>query len=110
MNLTKMVGKYFDEFQNKNLKNLSIMFDENIKLKDWDVDILGKTDVLLFNEQLFDSVKDIKINIKNIYVGSNSTAIGEVTVVIDNDITLAVVDIITFNRAGKIESIRAYKG
>jgi hypothetical protein len=103
-NLTR---DYFVAFGNKDENTLSRMFDENVELVDWEVNLTDRGPVMLNNKNLFESVKEIKITPKLIAV-YGLTSMSKILVEIDG-MKLNVVDIITFNNAGKIVNIEAYK-
>jgi AAA+ ATPase superfamily predicted ATPase len=103
-NLTR---DYFVAFGNKDENTLSRMSDENVELVDWEVNLTDRGPVMLNNKNLFESVKEIKITPKLIAV-YGLTSMSKILVEIDG-MKLNVVDIITFNNAGKIVNIEAYK-
>jgi ketosteroid isomerase-like protein len=98
---------YFTAFSNKDSQTLSKMFDSDIELMDWEVNCKGKESVMANNQELFDSVKEIKIAPELIAV-YGLTAMAKISVEVDGA-KLKVVDIITFNNLGKIIKIEAYK-
>ena len=104
----KQCLKYFKFFDNKDLSGLKDMFSDEIVLKDWDVSGSGKLNVLQINENIFSSVKSITINPVNMYCDC-CTVISELEVVVDNNDRLSIVDVISFDKLGKIIKINAYK-
>jgi hypothetical protein len=99
---------YFQSFCKKDTASLEVLFSDSILLTDWDVLIIGKQNVLNFNQQFFDRVNTIRIDVDKVAVGLD-TVIAEIKVVIDNVVVAAVVDVIDFDQDNKIKEIRAYK-
>lgn len=104
----QLVYDYFDAFVNKNLNLLSEMFDNNIRLIDWEISAHGKAEVLKANQSIFDSVESIKIDIIKIAM-VDSIFMAQVSIKINKDIDLKVIDVITFNSENKIIEVSAYK-
>tara|TARA_Y100000588_G_scaffold343192_1_gene388528 strand:+ start:348 stop:677 length:330 start_codon:yes stop_codon:yes gene_type:complete len=109
MNIKRMALEYFKAFESKRLNLLEIMFAESITLRDWELNLHGKKEVLLAIENIFNTSKSLSIKPIVIYSNKN-TIIAELEIVINNKDKIAVVDIIKFNDLGKISAIRAYRG
>lgn len=99
---------YFQTFCKKDLASLEVLFSDNIILMDWQVQLIGKDNILDFNKKFFDSVDSIRIDIERIAIGQD-TVIAEIKVVINNKINAPVVDVFEFDQDNKIKQIRAYK-
>jgi hypothetical protein len=99
---------YFQSFCKKDTASLEVLFSDSILLTDWDVMIIGKQNVLNFNQQFFNRVNNIRIDVDKVAVGLD-TVIAEIKVIIDNVVVAAVVDVIDFDQDNKIKEIRAYK-
>ena len=109
MDIKKISLAYFKCFSNKNLKELKCFFSDNVYLRDWDIEAKGIKKVLEANKKIFDSLETINIKPINIYKDRNFI-IAELEIVVNQFDKLLVVDIISFNSAFKINSIKAYKG
>jgi len=109
MNLEKIARKYFQNFENKDVDSLGAMFHEDIVLKDWNICVDGKQSVLDANADIFNSVDELRVNVENLYI-SDMTVVAELSIYVNNDPALPVVDIINFNSDMKIKSIVAYRG
>ena len=109
MNLENIARNYFKSFENMNLDELSDMFDEQVTLKDWNIEAHGKQSVLEANENIFNSVDSISVEVSNLYI-SGQTAIAQLLIHVNDEPALPVVDIITFNKNQNICSIVAYRG
>lgn len=106
--MRELVTKYFEDFSNKDLEKLSDIFSEEITLQDWDILAVGKQNVLEANKNIFNSVDTIAVNLNELYIDDNiATCIIEI--VINNEETLKVIDVIKIDTNGKIKEISAYK-
>ena len=107
-NIKDIALSYFKTFSEKNIDGLSEMFDDNVSLRDWDIDKKGIESVLKANLNIFQNVKTINVIPQNI-ISENNFVFAELKIVVNND-ELNVVDLIEFNKKGKIISIKAFKG
>ena len=69
----------------------------------------GAADVGAANGKIFAAVPAIKIEVLAVHV-AGQVATAEILVVVDATTTLKVADVITFDDALAIKSVRAYKG
>lgn len=99
---------YIKAFSEKDLSSLETMFADNIILIDWDGMLVGKENVLAFNQTLFSQLAKIQIDIDKIAIG-HDTIMLEIKVIVDSKTKIPVVDIIDFDQDNKIKQIRAYK-
>jgi hypothetical protein len=112
MDYKEKLEKYFKTFSKQDLNGLSEMFSDDIILVDWDINASGKEEVLEANKKIFQSVDTIDVIPYFYYVGDEAYAI-EIDVIVnvgkETEETLQVVDVISFNEQGLIQSIEAYK-
>ena len=108
-NIKDIALSYFKTFSEKNIDGLREMFDDNVTLRDWDIDKKGIESVLNANLNIFQSVQTINIIPQNI-ISENNFVFAELKIVVNNDEELKVVDLIEFNKKGNIISIKAFKG
>lgn len=108
MNLKELALKYFAAFSNQDLDALSNMLDDYVTLRDWNVSVTGKDNVLVATKQIFDSVDTIHVRVLGLILEANYVA-AELEITVNGTNTLLVADIITFSQQ-KITNIRAYKG
>ena len=108
-NIKEIALSYFKIFSQKDIKGLRTMFDDNITLRDWDINQTGIENVLEANLSIFEQVKTIQV-IPQTIITENNLLSAELKIIIDNKDELKVVDIIEFNTDGKIISIKAFKG
>lgn len=104
---SQIVLMYFQSFCKKDTASLEVLFSDSIILTDWEVQIVGKQNVLDFNQRFFDSMDYIRIDVDKVAVGLD-TVIAEIKVIIPGA-KVAVVDVIEFDQDNKIKQIRAYK-
>ena len=109
MNLKALFTAYLSAYARKDVDAVSAMFSDNISLRDWKISVQGKALAIAETKTNFQSAKTIEILINNIYESSNAVA-GELVITVDRTEILYVVDVVTFDGDGKIESIRAYLG
>ena len=82
-------------------------------MRDWDVSVVGATEVGQACDGIYKAVPNIYIDILSIHVApaTNSVA-AEILVKLNDDAgtVLRVVDIIEYGSGGRIKALRAYKG
>ena len=105
---SQIVLMYFQSFCKKDTASLEVLFSDSIILTDWEVQIIGKQNVLNFNQTFFNSVDTIRIDVDKVAMGLD-TVIAEIKIIINNSISIAVVDVIEFDQDNKIKQVRAYK-
>ena len=100
---------YFNAFERKDINILRELFDSEVVLRDWDVEIIGVENILKANIEIFKTFQKIQVKTISLYA-DQATVIGELIITLDDSISIMVVDIIEFTTTGKIKSIRAFKG
>ena len=108
-NIKDYAQSYFKIFSEKNINGLREMFDDNVTLRDWEIDKQGIENVLKANLNIFQNVKTINVVPQNI-ISENNFVFAELKIIVNGDEELKVVDMIEFNKKGKIISIKAFKG
>lgn len=109
MTHTELFRAYLHSYAEKDLEAIANMLAEEAHLRDWNISVFGKADVLRETAKNFSDAETIEIQILDIYENANSVA-GELRIVVDGSINLYVVDVVTFNSQGKVTAIRSYKG
>lgn len=104
-----MVLEYFDLYSIKDCDSLEALFSENIVLKDWDIHVSGKNKVMEAIKITLDSVDKIKVFPVSFFINSDYCYAVQVSILIDTDPKIDVIDVISFNTAGKITEIVAFK-
>ncbi len=93
----------------KDYDSLKTLFSEDIVLKDWDVHVTGKNKVMEVIKIMLDSADKIKVSPVSFFVNSDYCYAIQVSVFIDTDPKIEVIDVISFNTKGKITEIVAFK-
>ena len=106
--MENLVKTYFEIFSNKDIIGLENLFSDDVFLQDWDILAKGKKQVLDANKNIFDSVESISVTLNNLYL-DKLVAICLIEIIINNEETLKVIDIIKFNDENKIIEVSAYK-
>ena len=104
---------YFDAWNAHDVNALRMLFADNVRLRDWDVDVSGIDAVAKANAGIFASAPRIAIEILQIHLSDEShSAVCEILVRVNDaaSTVLRVVDVIEFDTDGKILAVRAYKG
>ena len=98
-------AKYFELFNEKNIQGLGSIYHQNVRLKDWEGEWIGRENVLNANSQLFGLTFDLRVLHTDI-IGNKSY--NKITINIGETL-LDVMDVITFENYNIID-ITAYKG
>lgn len=108
MNFKSLAHSYFEAFQIQDINRLSEMFSEDVVLIDWNSYCSGKLSVSQYIRDIFSGVETINIEIINLFCEERDV-IAELKITIDETISDFVVDIISFDKIGEINSIKAFK-
>lgn len=100
---------YLNKYEEKDIKGIEKVFADDIILRDWKIRVVGKDKALIETQNNFASVESIQIDVISIYENKNTVA-AELKITIDNTDELYVIDVITINSTGKINSIKAFIG
>jgi len=85
------------------------MFSEDIHLCDWKTSVNGRDAAINETAKNLGSAGTIEIEPIGIYT-EDDTVVAELKIVVDRSTELSVVDVVSFDSAGKIRAIRAYLG
>ncbi len=100
--------RYFCAFASKNLSALKEIYDENVALFDWEQSVTGKNAVLEANQSLFEKVDSIEVEVTEVHV-ADWVAACQITIIINYEQKLKVLDLITWNPQGQILKVDAYR-
>lgn len=102
---------YFCMFSSQDLDGLSAILDDDLVLRDWDINCVGKVDSLEAVKNIYASVDSILVEpVKIIIDSSDRSAACFLNIFINSDDQpLNVVDFIRVSRSGLILEISAYK-
>ena len=107
-NVEQQAYQYFNSWAKKDLESLSDQFSEDVVLLDWEVLAVGKQKVLEANANIFEAFKNLSINVCKLS-SREDTVFAQIEILADGTV-IPVVDVLEFNREGKIQKIRAYRG
>jgi len=116
--IPNLVEQYFTAWSSKDIDTLRTLLADNCVVKDWDNHVVGKENVLEFNQNFFNIVGTNTATLvnqairysKGPYIGQEPILVFcELEIVVDNDSPLKVVDLLTFDLSFKISEIQAYK-
>lgn len=109
MTHTELFHTYLRYYAEKNLEAISALLAEEVHLRDWNISVNGKAEAIRETAKNFTEAESIEINILSIYENSDTVA-GELHIMVNGKIDLYVMDVLTFNKQGKVTAIRSYKG
>ena len=106
--LNKIVDKYFECFELKDIQNLRDMVCPDIYLKDWEINSIGIDNFVINTKVIFDSIEQIKINrISTDF--SHNKIFCIIELILDDNISKTVLDVIEVDNNFKIRSIQAFR-
>jgi hypothetical protein len=85
------------------------MFSEDIALRDWNLEVIGRDKAISEFEENFRESQSIEIKVNAIYL-SETGASAEVEILVNQTEKLRVVDVFRFDGNQKIVSLVSYKG
>jgi ketosteroid isomerase-like protein len=100
---------YLRHYAQKNLAEVSALFADDITLRDWKIMVRGKAAAVEETRKNFAGARSLEITPLKVYDNHDTVAV-ELHILVDGVEALHVVDVITFNPQGLIQSIRAYLG
>ena len=100
---------YLNHYAAKQLDAIAAQFADNVTLRDWNISVSGKAAALAETAKNFAAARSVEIEVLRTYTSEQAVA-GELRILVDGSIELFVVDVIEFDAAGQISSIRAYLG
>lgn len=109
MTHTELFHTYLRYYAEKSLEAISALLAEEVHLRDWNISVNGKAEAIRETAKNFTEAESIEINILSIYENSDTVA-GELHIMVNGKIDLYVMDVLTFNKQGKVTAIRSYKG
>lgn len=111
-----IIKEYFESFSNQNIEDLRELYSEDIILKDWNISVEGKENVIKANMDIFKNIPNLKIDVERIISQNNSDCESpcafacQIKIHIDENTSIDVCDIIDVDiETMTIKSIVAYK-
>jgi dTDP-glucose pyrophosphorylase len=105
--LLKLTTDYVQAFDSKDIGGVEQFFSDNFKLRDPAVSIKGKKEVTNYIEGIFNSVKSLQFEAKNILVTAELQSIIEFELTIDGK-SLIGTDVIQWDKDFKMLDMNAY--
>ena len=109
VNVEQLTRNFLAAYEAKDIATIAAMFHPGIVLRDWNSEISGDAAAVAEFTKNFQQAESLKIVIKRIYLDELSSA-AELEIAVNQTELLNVVDVLSFNEAGKILSIVAYRG
>lgn len=106
-----LTKKYFEVWNAHDKEGIQALHASESTLTDWDASH-GPTNEAVAGgiAGIWAAVPKIKIEIKNVFTCATSkTCIANIDVIVDETTTLNVCDVITYDDAGKVSTLVAYK-
>jgi ketosteroid isomerase-like protein len=100
---------YLAAYAARDLDAIAALLSDDVMLQDWNLRVAGRAAVLAETRKNFEAVRSLRIEVLQVYEAGQRAA-AELRIVVDETITLDVVDALQFDAAGRISAIRAYKG
>tara|TARA_B110000483_G_C18089458_1_gene501364 strand:+ start:71 stop:397 length:327 start_codon:yes stop_codon:yes gene_type:complete len=108
MKIQDLAKEYFKYFKSKDIDRLKVLFDQKIKLSDWEVEVNGFKSVVEKNIEIFSALGNFDLLISNMYLIDN-IIFAEIIITANNE-KIKVLDKLEFSSEYKIKKITAYKG
>ena len=105
--LEHLTRQFLALYADKDIETISNMFAENVVLKDWNYEVVGKGAAIQEFQKNFEEAENLSIYIKKILL-TEVTAAAEIEVSV-NGTKLEIVDVITFNESGLVTAVKAYR-
>lgn len=110
-----IIKEYFESFSSQNIEDLRDLYSEDVVLKDWNIYVEGKENVIEANMNIFKNIPNLKIDVERIISQNNSYCESpcafacQIKIYIDENNSMDVCDIIDVDiETMKIKSIVAY--
>lgn len=107
--LKELAKTYFAAFAARDINGVRASLAANVTLRDWEISQQGIEDVLAATGEIFAGCRTIDVVVAALY-SESSTVLAELEISFDGGEPLRVLDLLEFNDAGLIASIRAFKG
>lgn len=100
---------YLRAYESKDIERITAMFSEDIRLRDWQIAVSGKSAAVFETQSNFNAVHRLEIQVLQMFEAEESIA-AELKIRVNDTETLYVVDVLDFDKQGKISAIRAFLG
>ena len=103
-----MLLEYFNYFSIKDSGSLEAMFSEDIVLKDWNIYVIGKANVIQAINNIFVSAETIMVTPISFFSNSDYSYAIQVKITTNRNSVINAFDVINFDSNGKISEILAF--
>ena len=104
-----LAREFLAAYEAKALQTISSKLAEGVVVKDWNLEVVGKTQVLREFAKNFEEASSLSIQIVQLHSSENAVA-AELEIKVNEIEILHVVDVIAFAENNEITSIVSYKG
>lgn len=109
LNTDALLRGYLAAYVAKDLAAVASMLAEGVRLQDWNLAAHGRDAVLHETHKNFQAANSLAIDVLDVFA-SSTKAVAQLRIVVNGEVELAVVDVLSFAASGLITEIRAYKG
>lgn len=104
-----LLKDFLAAYQQKDIDSIAEILSEQVLLRDWNLQVIGKGAVLAEFAKNFADASSLRITINNVYFSKSAVA-AEIEIDIATLEQIRVVDILGFNGENQIDSIISYRG
>lgn len=104
-----LLRQYLAAYAAKDLDAIAAMLSDQVHLRDWHLEAQGKAAVLRETRRNFEEARSLRITVETVFV-SGLRAAAQLRILVNDEIDLSVVDVLSFDASGMISAVRAYKG
>jgi hypothetical protein len=109
MQMEILAREFLAAYEAKDLQAISSKLAEGVVVRDWNIEVVGKTQALREFAKNFEEASSLLIQVLRLHTSENCVA-AEVEIKVNEVEILRVVDVITVAENGEITSIVSYKG
>jgi hypothetical protein len=104
----KIANEYFDAWNSQSSEQLSKLFDVDVKLVDWNVQVKGRNEVVNANENIWKDVPDINATVIDIGISHANRVYCHIIIKSEKEnLNISVIDVLSI-RNNKIYRVDAY--
>ena len=104
-----LVRDFLGFYEAKDINSIDRMLSDDVVIRDWNLEVQGKSNALDFFKKNFRDAESLSIEVRDVFLSESGAAV-VVDILVNNVERLSVVDVVTFDRAGLVESVISFKG
>ena len=104
-----LVRDFLGFYEAKDINSIDRMLSDDVVIRDWNLEVQGKSNALDFFNKNFRDAESLSIEVRDVFLSESGAAV-VVDILVNNVERLSVVDVVTFDRAGLVESVISFKG